>query len=81
MCKVETVTEEELTQKGFEYLGEFGCCNKQHRANQLWRWRDELIIYDPEDQRIIWREYNEPRYQFSLTGKTGTLAVGVRGFH
>lgn len=79
MCKAEIVTEEQLAEKGFEYLGEFGCCNKQHRANQLWAWRDELVIYDPEDQRIIWREYNEPRYQCNYTNvPTTNLHVGER---
>lgn len=79
MCKPETVTEEQLAEKGFEYLGEFGCCNKQHKANQLWRWRDELIIYDPEAQRIIWREFNEPRYQENyFNHQTSDLHVGER---
>ena len=57
------ITERELLDKGFTYLGEFGVCNKCHRANQLWRLWDEMIIYDPEDQRIIWRQLDEPRYQ------------------
>jgi hypothetical protein len=79
MGKVETVTEAQLTEKGFEYLGEFGCCTKQHKANQLWAWRDELVIYDPEEERIIWREYNEPRYQENYTNKpNGSLSVGRR---
>ena len=55
-------SEQDLKDKGFVYLGEFGCCCKQHRANQLWRFRDELIIYDPEDEHIIWRAYDKPRY-------------------
>jgi len=56
------VTEKDLQDIGFIYLGELGCCCKQHRANQLWRWRDELVIYDPEEETVVWRTYNESRY-------------------
>lgn len=57
-----TITEKELIEIGYVYLGEYGGAPPSHRANQLWRWRDELIIYDPEEERIVWRAYNEPRY-------------------
>lgn len=57
------ITEEQMSEIGYEYLGEYGVATKEHRSNQLWRWRDELVLYDPEEQRIVWREFNEPRYQ------------------
>lgn len=76
--KPDKITEQQLSEIGYEYLGEMCGETKLHKPNQLWRWRDELIIYDPEEEMIIWREYNEPRYQTSLTGKTGSLAVGER---
>ena len=56
-------TEQELHDIGYIYLGEYGGATKDRKANQLWRWRDELIIYDPEEEMIIWREWNEPRFQ------------------
>lgn len=57
------ITEKELSEYGFLYLGEYGVSTKTHRANQIWRCYDELIIYDPEEERIVWRAFNEPRYQ------------------
>lgn len=56
-------TEQELRNIGYMYLGEYGVSTKDHPANQLWRWRDELIIYDPEENTIVWRAFNEERYQ------------------
>lgn len=69
MCQ-EKITEQQLSEIGYEYLGEYGSACKEHRANQLWRWRDELVLYDPEEQRIIWRETNEPRYQRTFVRPT-----------
>ena len=60
------ITEQELFDKGYIYLGEYGAATKDHQANQLWRWRDELILYDPEAEMIIWREFNEPRFQHAI---------------
>lgn len=71
------ITEDELQKIGYEYLGEMCCETKLHTPNQLWRWRDELIIYDPETQTVVWRWYNEPHYQCDYFGQgTGTFAVG-----
>lgn len=56
------LSEKDLVKKGYLYLGEYGVSTKVHPANQLWRFRDELVIYDPEEQRIVWRQFNEPRY-------------------
>lgn len=61
--KTKQYTELDLKGLGYVYLGEYGVSNKDHPANQLWRWRDELILYDPESQEIIWRQWNEPRFQ------------------
>jgi len=73
------ITEQQMSEIGYEYLGEYGVANKEHRANQLWRWRDELVLYDPEEERIVWRETNEPRYQCDYFHKgTSDLHVGER---
>ncbi|MEI6529700.1 MAG: hypothetical protein WCN88_04910 [Candidatus Falkowbacteria bacterium] len=52
-------TEQEMRDLGYVYLGESSPNTKDHRANQLWKWRDELVIYNPEEERIIWRETDE----------------------
>jgi hypothetical protein len=69
VCKVKSITEQQMSEIGYVYLGEYGVATKEHRANQLWRWRDELVLYDSEEERIVWREYNEPRYQCDYTNQ------------
>lgn len=77
--KTTKYTEQELFEIGYEYLGVMGGSTKDHEANQLWRFRDEMIIWNPEDGSIIYREYNEPRYQQNYYGeKIGDLSVGRR---
>jgi hypothetical protein len=56
----ENYTEEILRWKGYVYEGEGPSINK-HRAIQFWRWQTigELIKFDPEKQKIIWRQTDE----------------------
>lgn len=78
--KNQTYSEQELFDLGYVYLGVMGGETKSQTPNQLWRFMDELIIYDPETQTIIFREYNEPRYQCNyFNEQTGDLSVGRRG--
>jgi len=56
-------TEQDLVNAGYDYLGPYGQATRDREPNQLWRKHDELIIYDPEEERIIWSQFNEPRYQ------------------
>ena len=68
-----------MSEIGYVYLGEYGNTTKDHRANQLWSWRDELVIYDPEEERIVRRETEEPRYQKNyFNEKLVGLHVGER---
>jgi hypothetical protein len=77
--KDEKITVEKLREVGYEYLGKMCVDNSRHEPNQLWRWRDELIIYDPEEQQVIYRQFNEPRYQCNYTNEqTSDLHVGER---
>jgi hypothetical protein len=73
-----TISEQELREQGWMYLGEYGIKDsKIHVPNQLWRKDDELIIYDPEIERILFREFNEERYQYG-SGCRCSLSVGKR---
>jgi hypothetical protein len=56
----ENYTEEILKKKGYVYDGECPPVDK-HRAIQFWKWKntDELIKFDPEKQKIIWRETDD----------------------
>jgi hypothetical protein len=64
------MTEQQLIDAGYDYVG-------KHGNNELWRKRDELIIYDPDEERIVWSAFNEERYQFG-SGRTGDLHIGER---
>ena len=57
------ITEQEMIDQGYFYLGEYGGSQGDHVPNQLWRKNDELCIYDPEEKRILSSLFNEPRYQ------------------
>jgi len=50
---------QEMHEMGYVYLGEMAPLINGHQQRQLWRWRDELIIYSPEDQEISWRQSSE----------------------
>jgi len=60
MSEEKEYTEESLRLNGYVYDGECPSLDK-HKANQIWRWRDtnELIRFDPEKQKIVWRETDE----------------------
>lgn len=77
--ETKTYTEQELFEIGYIYLGVLGGETKSQLPNQLWRFRDELIIWNPEDGTIVFREYNEPRYQCNYFNEPTTdLHVGER---
>ena len=60
------VSEQELQEKGYLYLGDYGVSrSKLYRANQIWlNYSDgDLIIYDPDDEKILRSIQKEPRYQ------------------
>ncbi len=50
---------QELSEIGYEYLGELVALVNGHQQRQLWQWRDELVIYSPEDKAITWRQSGE----------------------
>ena len=56
-------TEQDLLNAEYVYLGEYGYSTESRQANQLWRKHDELILYDPEEERIVWSQFDEARYQ------------------
>lgn len=48
------MTRSEMKAIGYEYVGPMG------DGNELWRWRDELVLYNPDTEEITWREYQKP---------------------
>lgn len=59
MAEKQKISKQEMSDRGYVYCGE--TCNSNHKkqANQYWWWRDELIVYDPENEIICWRQYDE----------------------
>jgi hypothetical protein len=56
-------TEQDLLNGDYVYLGVYGVAPEGVKPNELWRRHDELVLFDPEEERIIWKQLNEPRYQ------------------
>lgn len=51
--KTKKLTEQDLFDMGYDYIGEIGNETHEHEPNQIWRRNGEEVVYNPEEEELL----------------------------